>query len=59
MAEGLIDFVRRKNGAKIAKSIIDKKKTEDPIVLNVEYCMFIDDYGMTPEEYLRSEKHEN
>lgn len=59
MTEGLIAFFRRKNGNKKAKSIIEKKSFEDPVFFNIEYNMFIEEYGMTPEEYLRSKKHEN
>lgn len=59
MTEGLIAFVRRKNGNKKAKSIIEKKSFENPVFFNIEYNMFIDEYHMTPEQFLSRDKNEN
>lgn len=59
MTKGLLAYLRDKNGHKKAEAIIKRKATENPVFFNIEYNMFIDEYHMTPEQFLSSDKNGN
>ena len=59
MNKGLLFYLRRENGRKKAEALIKKRDRENPIFFNIEYNMFIDEYHMTPEQFLSSDKNEN
>ena len=59
MTKGLLYYLRRENGHKKAEALIKKRDRENPVFFNIEYNMFIDEYHMTPEQFLSSDKNEN
>lgn len=59
MNKGLLSYLRHENGHKKAEALIKKRDRENPIFFNIEYNMFIDEYHVTPEQYLSSDKNEN
>lgn len=59
MNKGLLFYLRCENGHKKAEALIKKRDRENPIFFNIEYNMFIDEYHMTPEQFLSSDKNEN
>lgn len=59
MNKGLLFYLRREKGHKKAEALIKKRDRENPIFFNIEYNMFIDEYHMTPEQFLSSDKNEN
>ena len=59
MTKGLLAYLRDKNGHKKAEAIIKRKDRENPVFFNIEYKMFIDEYQMTPEQFLRIDKNAN
>ena len=59
MTKGLLAYLRDKNGHKKAEAIIKRKDRENPVFFKIEYNMFIDEYHMTPEQFLSSDKNEN